>query len=275
MCQEAPGLTIEKNRLINTIGGTFLGIVGDQDHDYGYHLCEPADGDDYSGHGALNRPVGSYACAIDIGMDWPAAPAWLHWLIKEIREDRITGIAEVIGSYDGKNVRYWSDSDGWEDAGVKYNGTGHDRWTHVSIYRSTAKQDHGLLKGWTANGNGSSGGTIMGDYTPLTAPEAVKLNGVVRGDSVMLADLWNQEQRGVSPYDGKSPSGRTAQLGRIEAEAKGARAEAVAARADIAKLTTGNVDVVALAAALGPLLKPIVADVVRAELAKLTLKAAP
>jgi len=272
MCEEAPGLVIEKRRLIDVIGGTFLGIIGDANHSFGFHLCSPPSGD-YSREGTANQPLGDYACALDVGMNWPASRQWLTWLITEIREDRITGIAEVIGSFDGKNVRYWSDSETpeWQQNGVTYTGTGHDTWTHVAIYRSTAKQDHKILAGWTANG--LQGGTAMGDYTPLWAPEAVKINGVVRGDSVMLADLWNQEQRGVSPYDGKSPSVRTAQLGRIEATAKAAQAEASGARADIAKLAVSPVDVTALANALGPALKPIIVEAVRAELAKLTLKA--
>jgi hypothetical protein len=75
---------------------------------------------------------------------------WLRWLIEEIRTDRIQGIAEVIGSYDGVNVRYWSDSSGWETNGQPYTGSGHDTWTHVSVYRSTALQDHHILDGWTA-----------------------------------------------------------------------------------------------------------------------------
>lgn len=252
-CQEAPGLVIEKNRLINTIHGSFLGIIGDANHSFGFHLCAPPSGD-YSTDGAVNQAIGNYSCAIDIGMNWPASRTWLHWLIQEIREDRIQGIAEVIGSYDGKDVRYWSDSDGWEDAGVKYTGEGHDTWTHVSIYRSTAQRDHGILAGWSATGN-SSGGT-MSDYTPVGAPAAVKLGSVVRGDSVLLADLWGHELQGKSPYDA-TKSYRGQQLDRIEAATT--------------KASTGNVDVAALAA----LLKPIIAEAVRTELAKLTLKAAP
>lgn len=156
MCQCAPGLVIERQRL-ERIGGTLLGCVGDQNHDYGYHLCTPAGPNDYSGWGTANIPVGDYASAIDIGMDWPASRTWLQWLIKEIRDDRITGIAEVIGSFDGENVRYWSDSSGWMQEGVKYEDSGHDTWTHVAVYRSTAKQDHKILDGWTATGYAPAG----------------------------------------------------------------------------------------------------------------------
>jgi len=153
-CFPAPALQIERDRLA-TIGGSFLGICGDASHTYGYHV--PAallPSSDYSLQGAANAPVcGWHGCAIDIGMDWPVSRTWLRWLIQAIREDRITGIAEVIGSYDGSNVRYWSDGSGWGTDGQPYSGSGHDTWTHVAIYRSTALADHGILAGWT----GSSG----------------------------------------------------------------------------------------------------------------------
>ncbi|NUP06911.1 MAG: hypothetical protein HOW73_12735 [Polyangiaceae bacterium] len=151
-CKQPPALVIEKQRLAN-IGGSFLGICGDANHTYGYHL--PAallPGDDYSMEGAANDPVCEwYASAIDIGMDWPVSRDWLAWLIESIRNDDIQGVAEVIGSYDGVDVRYWSDSAGWDQNGIPYQGDGHDSWTHVSIYRSTALEDHGILAGWTAN----------------------------------------------------------------------------------------------------------------------------
>lgn len=156
-CLEAPGLVIEKNRL-KGIGGNFLGIIGDANHSFGYHLCAPPSGD-YSTRGTANMPVGSYSCAIDIGMNWQASRQWLAWLITEIRDDRITGIAEVIGSLDGRNVRYWSDSSGWHQNGTTYTGSGHDTWTHVSIYRSTALADHKILAGWTATGKTPTGGS--------------------------------------------------------------------------------------------------------------------
>lgn len=151
-CTAPVGLNIEHQRLV-VIGGTFLGICGDQNHTFGYHVAAanlpPSDA---SLQGAANTPVCVWdAAAIDIGMDWPVSREWLKWLIEQIRTDAIQGVAEVIGSYDGSYVRYWSDASGWSYDGVPYQGSGHDTHTHVSIYRSTTQQDHGLLKGWTAN----------------------------------------------------------------------------------------------------------------------------
>lgn len=212
VCSEAPGLVIEKQRLATIGAGLFLGIVGDSRHSFGYHLCNPPVGD-YSRAGAANQPVGEYACAIDISMSWAASRQWLRWLITEIREDRITGIAEVIGSLDGRDVRYWSDSSGWEQGGVKYIGSGHDTWTHVAIYRSTANQDHKILAGWTANGY-QGGSTMADEYSPYERPGMVGN----RPAAVLLADLWAQELSETSPYAANSPSTRSARLQRIEAK---------------------------------------------------------
>lgn len=52
------------------------------------------------------------------------------------------------------------------------------------------------------------------DYGNYGVPPAVG----DRPDSVLLADVWAQELTGASPYDRKTPSARTLQLGRIEAK---------------------------------------------------------
>lgn len=152
-CKQPPALIVEKDRLA-AIGGSFLGICGDANHTYGYHVpAANLPSDDYSLEGEANDPVCEwYASAIDIGMDWPASRDWLAWLIEGVREGDLQGVAEVIGSYDGVDVRYWSDSAGWDQAGIPYTGQGHDTWTHVSIHRSSAYYDHGILAGWTADG---------------------------------------------------------------------------------------------------------------------------
>ena len=152
----ARSLEIEAARLAE-IGGDLLGICGDPEHTSGAHLpARELPADDYTREGPLNNPVADWdaCCAIDIGMNWPASRQWLAWLIKEIREGRITGIFEVIGSLDGTNVRYWSvnNTPGWPQNGEHYTGSGHDRWTHVAIGRRNTTRDYGVLKGWTANG---------------------------------------------------------------------------------------------------------------------------
>lgn len=176
---EAPALVIEKNRL-KKIGGSFLGIEGDPKHSFGYHLAaSELPGDDYSMSGR-NRPIKSTSacCAIDIGMDWKASRKWLAWLITSIRERRITGVAEVIGSFNGRDVRYWSatETPGWQQNGVPYTGEGHDTWTHVSIYRSDVTTDRGILAGWTGTGH-DGGDDDMPKYVALNTKNPVVIEG--------------------------------------------------------------------------------------------------
>lgn len=181
MAHEASALTIEKRRLVDTIGGTFSGIVGDPNHSYGYHrAANEIPASDYSRKG-LNNPVqdASAACAIDIGMDWPASRSWLRWLIREIREDSIKDVSEVIGSYDGRDVRYWSDGSGWHTNGVDYQGEGHDTWTHVGIYRRDTRTDRGILRGWTARGHNDQGDDM---------PRLVSVGS--RKDATLTKDAW-------------------------------------------------------------------------------------
>jgi hypothetical protein len=152
-CKAPPALALEKKRL-EQIGGSFLGICGDANHTYGFHVpAANLPSSDYSLEGAANDPVCDwYASAIDIGMDWPASRDWLKWLIQGIINGDIENVTEVIGSYDGQDVRYWSDDSGWTTNGIDYSGSGHDTWTHVSIYRSKALEDAGILLGWSADG---------------------------------------------------------------------------------------------------------------------------
>lgn len=151
-CKAPPALALERKRL-DQIGGSWLGTCGDANHTYGFHVpAANLPSSDYSMEGPENDPVCDWwASAIDIGMDWPASRDWLKWLIKGIIDGNIQNVAEVIGSYDGQDVRYWSDSSGWTIEGKPYSGSGHDSWTHVSIYRSTQLDDHRILFGWSAD----------------------------------------------------------------------------------------------------------------------------
>ena len=164
-CVEPSALVTEKKRLA-AIGGTFSGICGNAAHTYGYHR-QPCSlpSSDYSLKGSKNKPLSvNEAAAIDIGMNWTGSRNWLKALIKAKQDGKFAGVAEVIGSYDGTYVMYWSDTDtpGWPTKGVDYygkmGGTGHQSWSHVAIYRSKTHSDHGILKGW----NGSCSSKLCG-----------------------------------------------------------------------------------------------------------------
>src|SRR5690606_3493541 len=80
----AAALNIEKDRLAK-IGGALLGICGDANHSFGFHLpASELPASDYSRKGKINAPDDMTACcAIDIGMDWKASRDRLRWLITE------------------------------------------------------------------------------------------------------------------------------------------------------------------------------------------------
>ncbi|TWJ11788.1 hypothetical protein LX16_2523 [Stackebrandtia albiflava] len=285
MAHEAPALVIEKKRL-SVVKARFLGIVGDAAHSFGYHLAA-ADlpSDDYSLQGA-NQPVADdgAACAIDIGMDWPASRRWLRWLIAEIRADRIKGIGEVIGSYDGKRVRYWSDGSGWGRDGVEYQGSGHDSWTHVAIYRNDTTTDRGLLKGWTPDGyegdddmpTAKEIAKAVVDYTwrkpkQATYSDAEDWRLATRLDSACnnsiaaynnTKEILAAQAAILAKLEGKDPSATREMIGEQlrrsgsdPADHRGELLDALAAAApriaeDVARELPGDVDVEALAAAL-------------------------
>lgn len=95
------------------------------------------------------------------------------------------------------------------------------------------------------------GGNTMQDFTPIAAPESIKLGGVTRGDSIGIWDNWGQEHFGHSPWDANGKSHRSLQLDRIEAFAKAAATganvtfspETIAAIATAVAAQIGSADV--------------------------------
>lgn len=238
------------------LGWDAIGLKGDESHTYGYHrsriwINQDGDGrDDYSNQLAKDLSGdGNWIAALDVSLNPELMKTTTARLINALkaRDSRMASVREVFGTLDGRNVTAW-------DAASNSYTTADDShlWhVHMSFYRSMANNDHsGIL-------NVIKGDTVADDYGRYGKPPPVEDRTI----AVMIADVWNQELRGVSPYDGKTPSLRSAQLTRIETEVK-------AARADIAKLSTSPVDVQALATALAPYIQKIM----REELSKLTLK---
>ncbi len=148
---------------------------------------------------------------------------------------------------------YWM----WEQAGGQ-NGP---------IHRVANYPYGGPVGSWKAyryrdiTDTASSGGNTMSDYTPLGAPEIVKINGIVRGDSVLLADNWAHEMVGHSPY-APDKSYRGHQLDRIEAFAKAAAEQqpVVFAPETIQALATAVADAVTQDASAADIARELIAQ---------------
>ncbi|WP_426507468.1 peptidoglycan-binding domain-containing protein [Dactylosporangium sp. McL0621] len=149
MSVNAPGLTLLRRYADEQIGKEhFLGIVGDVNHTSGYHLGpDRIHGPDYSM--TLDRDVTgartfpTAACAYDIGMGWPAARAWLAWLVNECRSGAFPQVREIIGSLDGVHKQYFGHKNGFATEG--YDGDNHVSHSHISVFRDTAATDHSPL----------------------------------------------------------------------------------------------------------------------------------
>ena len=139
---------------ISRLGWPNWGIVGDSNHSYGYHRGSPSSGD-YSLSGVANRVVDpGAACAIDIASDGSSTyRRWVAWMFDQYEKGNLPHVVEIIGSLDGSYVQYAATSTGRKR--TRYNGTGHDTWTHVSIGRSYANNTNfgkEILGGWTNSG---------------------------------------------------------------------------------------------------------------------------
>lgn len=137
------------------IGPFWLGTVGDKRHTYGYHLgCLESSDMDYSC--ILPRDVagwrkhgGYWASAVDIGMGWPGAVEWLHWLTEQALRGKFPDIREIIGSTDGSITRVWDMQSGT----VGYAEEDHSTHTHISFHRDAVFKDQtAIFKGWNRNG---------------------------------------------------------------------------------------------------------------------------
>lgn len=136
----APGLVVEMARA-KTLDWPRMGCCPNSKHTYGFHLqSEYLPRGDYSLEGPLNRPDGSFCCAVDIGTTSGDARRYVRAMFD--RWD--AGVqpvdqAELIGSPDGRRVLYAS----WKNPGrvELYRGKGHDTWCHSSKFRSLARRD--------------------------------------------------------------------------------------------------------------------------------------
>lgn len=179
-------------------GADEWGLIGDALHDptsdHAPHDF-PGWGDDIvTAADFPNRP--------DLGLD-------AHQVLDDIRRSH-----DPRAKYGISNGQIFSNHDVWQD-GVFYPA-----WSWRPYKGSDKHFTHGHLSVvGDARADGEQpwatiGGTMSRDYGNYGVPPAVG----DRPDSVLLADVWAQELTGASPYDRKTPSARTLQLGRIEAK---------------------------------------------------------
>lgn len=143
-------------RLKSQIGPFFLGIVGDKNHKYGYHLgAYEVPSSDYSrqhkrDRDGITKYGGYYAAAIDIGMGWKASRAWLKWLVAECQKGKFPDVREVIGSFDGKTCFYYDNVD---RKVYKRTAKDHITHSHIAFFRDAIMRDQrGVLADWRKDG---------------------------------------------------------------------------------------------------------------------------
>lgn len=129
------------------LGGGNSGIVGNAAHTYGFHCAaDEIPASDYSRERDPNGADGpyahwDYACAGDFAHRNDERLRAMHRaLLARLMRGELPMICEFIGKpWSDRPVYYWAR---WNGVGTLqlYTGDGHDKWSHVSWYRSRANQ---------------------------------------------------------------------------------------------------------------------------------------
>lgn len=143
----APALVAEMNDWV-ALGGGNSGIVADpRTHDYGFHMsANEVPPTDYS---RARDPQGSDGPYVD--WDWACAGDFSHKndenlrvlhraVLARLMRGELPMVCEFIGKpWADQPVYYWAR---WNGVGTlqRYTGSGHDHWSHISLYRSMANQ---------------------------------------------------------------------------------------------------------------------------------------
>lgn len=127
------------------LGGGNSGCCGDSNHTYGFHC--PANRVSTSDYSRRRDPAGpngylnaSWACAGDFAHNNDPRLRAMHANVLSrltAGDPKLSMICEFIGKpWADRPVYYWFRGDGLK----RYTGAGHDRWSHISWYRSRANQ---------------------------------------------------------------------------------------------------------------------------------------
>lgn len=136
------------------LGGGNSGIVGDQNHDYGFHVAANLlPSSDYSRWRDPNGSDGpyvdwDYCCAGDFSHKNDPRLREMHVdVLSDLMDGKYPMICEFIGKpWPDRPVYYWARWNGIETL-QKYTGQGHDHWSHISWYRSRADERANLWTG--------------------------------------------------------------------------------------------------------------------------------
>jgi hypothetical protein len=144
-----------------SLGGQDFGIVGDGGHTYGFHRAANEVGpSDYSRRRDPNGSDGpfanwNWACAGDFAhVGNPGLRARHAEFLERLQQGDpgLRSVCEFIGQpYANQPVLYWCR---WTGQVEEYTGSGHDRWSHISLWRSMA--DVAPEDPWRAPGGGST-----------------------------------------------------------------------------------------------------------------------
>lgn len=139
---EAPVIRWEMENW-KALGGLDSGIVGDPNHDYGFHIgARYLPADDYSRMRSRNGADGPY-----VDWDYACAGDFNHRGLESLRihhrkvlaglmAGKYPMICEFIGKpWADRPVYYWARWNGIKTL-QKYTGSGHDNWSHISWDRA-------------------------------------------------------------------------------------------------------------------------------------------
>lgn len=130
-----------------SLGGGNSGIVGDPNHDYGFHIgARYLPSSDYSRRRDPNGSNGpyvnwDYACAGDFSHKNQEKLRKHHRrVLKGLMAGKYPMICEFIGKpWADRPVYYWARWNGIKTL-QRYTGFGHDHWSHITWYRSKVDQ---------------------------------------------------------------------------------------------------------------------------------------
>jgi len=201
------------------LGGKNLGITADNftNHPSGFHrAANEVPATDYSRRQDPNGSDGpyvdwDYACAGDFSHEFNPTLRALHRnVLARLMNGELPMICEFIGKpWADKPVYYWAR---WNGVKVlkQYTGSGHDKWSHISWYRSRVNQRANLWVTeddmaftelqmrafpWQYNGRGMAnvpeGSTtlwVMGMLYTNAAENAAKLDLLIRSVNDLVDD---------------------------------------------------------------------------------------